>query len=200
MKIESDALSARAIAGLAADLRIQLAALLLDTTAEVQMHAKKISRPRRTFRAEAERRKRMLKRKREKVRAALQNWLDYARDLDPLLAGDSREIASRCIELLGEVKDYDPALIVETIDATHPVTHDPVVKGMLSLYWFLRGACGLPGDEAEVRVALLRNAFWKQYGVSEVAYRPEYVTGESQGCQAVHEAVRRFKPPPDRNL
>jgi hypothetical protein len=194
-RIESDSKAARALADLNPDLRQQLAALLVDIIAELEMYRKKISRPPKTFVAEAERRKRMLLRKREKARRELENLRSYARDLDRLLAGDDEEAAGRCLEILAGIGDYDHASILKALRGAHPVPDDPTVRGMVDLYWFFRQCCGLTGDEAEVRVALLRNTFWAKYGVAEVDYRPAYIAGESKGCQAVHEAVRRFQPP-----
>lgn len=193
-RIESDSKAARALADLNPDLRQQLAALLVDIIAELEMYRKKISRPPKTFVAEAERRKRMLLRKREKARRELENLRDYARNLDRLLAGDDEEAARRCLEILSGIGDFDHAAILEVLSGQHPVPDDPAVRGMVDLYWFFRQCCGLTGDEAEVRVALLRNTFWTKYGVAEVDYRPTYIAGESKGCQAVHEAVRRFRP------
>jgi hypothetical protein len=84
---------------------------------------------------------------------------DYARGLDRLLAGDDEETARRCLEILAVNGDYDHASILESLRGPHPVPEDPTVRGMVDLYWFFRQCCGLTGDEAEVRVALLRNTF-----------------------------------------
>jgi hypothetical protein len=194
-RIESDSKAARALEDLKPDLRKQLAALLVDIIAELQMYKKKISRPPKTFLAETERRKRMLVRKREKARRELESLRGYARGLDRLLAGDDEEAARRCLEILAGIGDYDHAAILKALEGAHPVPEDPTVRGMVDLYWFFRHGCKITGDEAEVRVALLRNAFWTRYGVAGVDYRPAYVAGESKGCQAVHEAIRRFRPP-----
>jgi hypothetical protein len=194
-QIECDSKARRALADLKPVLRKQLAGLLVDIVAELEMYKRKISRPPKTFLAEAQRRKRMLLRKREKARRELANLRSYARDLDRLMAGDDEEAAGRCLEILGGIRDYDYVSVLEGLRGTHPVPDDPTVRGMVDLYWFFRHACNLTGDEAEVRVALLRNAFWIKYGVSEVDCRPTYIAGESKGCQAVHEAVRRFRPP-----
>jgi hypothetical protein len=196
-RIESDSKARRALADLEPELRKQLAAFCVDVISELEMHAKKVSRPPKTFAAEAKRRARMLKRKRERVRRELKNLLRYASSLDRLLAGDDEEVARRCLEILGGIRDYSQIQTLEALRGPHPVPDDPIVRGMVDLYWFFRQYCKLTGDEAEVRVAILRNAFWTEYGASRVEYLPAYRTGESQGCSAVHEAVRRFRPTRD---
>jgi len=75
------------------------------------------------------------------------------------------------------------------------VKTDPTTFAMVQLYWLLRHGCGLTGDESEVRVALIRNFFWAPLGVPKVKFRPFYEEGESQGCSAVRQAVRRFHLP-----
>jgi len=74
------------------------------------------------------------------------------------------------------------------------ITNDPKNEEMVHLYSFFRSECNLSGHEAEVRTALIRNAFWTQLDISKVNCRESYQAGESWGCDAVKQAVRRFKP------
>jgi hypothetical protein len=70
------------------------------------------------------------------------------------------------------------------------VTKSPVTSAMVWLYWFFRSGCHLSGDEAEVRVGLLRNALWKRLDVEEVFI----ATDQPRGCRAVYVAVSRYRP------
>lgn len=183
----------RALEQLDRALTEQLTALIVDVVSDLEVYKRKTSRPPKTFKTEMQRRNRMLKCKRERARRMLEDLFVYAASLDPLQAGDNAEAAKRCLKILDHVRDYDYASILEA-PAVHPVSKDPTVRAMIDLYWFFRSGCQLPGDEAEVRVALLRNAFWTEIGISRIEYLSKYRTGESKGCSAVHEAVRRFRP------
>ena len=83
--------------------------------------------------------------------------------------------------------------VYESLPSEYPRPASTEVFGMVKLYWLFRHECGLTGDESEVRVARLRNAFWIEYGVRPVKFRAIYRAGESIGCNAVHAAVRRFR-------
>ncbi len=76
----------------------------------------------------------------------------------------------------------------------HVTPANPVAPCMVRLYWFFRHGCGISGDQSEVRVALLRNAFWKKFNISSVEYRNRFdrESAEPAGCPAVIEAVRRY--------
>ena len=67
---------------------------------------------------------------------------------------------------------------------------------MVWLYSFFRHGCRLSARESEVRVALLRNAFWTEFGVIAISYQAAYQAGESKGCVAVRQAVRRWQLKP----
>lgn len=174
----------------------QLAALLVDVIADLEMSRNKISRPRKTFIKAAESRARMLKRKRRKARRALEDLQKYARTRDPLLESEDEEAAKDCVKILDRLRECDFASRLNTVTSLHPVPEDLIASSMVRLYWFFRNACKLAGDEAEIRVALLRNSFWPKYGVATVEIIPFYRTaGESKGCSAVHQAVLRSLPP-----
>jgi hypothetical protein len=171
--------------------RKQLAALLLDTITALESY--------KTYRRSAKRVNKLarepggvrtLNKKIEKAQAAVKELGDYARRLD---IQDVSIVADLCFKKLSVllIGDTTPQFY-NSIKAMYPTPKDPVGLCMVQLYWFFRHGCGLKGREAEVRVALLRNGFWKELGVYEVPFRPEYKTGESRGCDAVHEAVRRF--------
>lgn len=188
-RIASHPKAKRALKNLNPELRQQLAALLVDIIADLETYKPKLKQRLKAVAREAKRRARMLRRKRAKARRALNDWRRYAVGLDPLLAGEDEETAKRCLKLLDEMPEYP--------DVPSPVflvPGDPTVRAMVELYWFFRSGCSVSGDEAEVRVGVLRNASWTEYGSPKVKLRGTYRTGESKACQAVHDAVRRFRP------
>jgi hypothetical protein len=194
-KIASHADAKRALENLTPALREQLAALLLDVIADLEMYRGKIARPKKTFIKLADRRARMLKRKRGIARRALDDLQTYATTRDPLLESEDEEAARSCLKILDGIRDVDFATRLNDVTSLHPLAEDPLALGMVRLYWFFRSACELAGDEAEIRVALLRNSFWRRLGVPTIEFQATYQPGESKGCSAVHEAVRRFRPP-----
>lgn len=176
--------------GLGSHERKQLTALVLDTIEALKSY----NMGRRSARhvnklAREPGRVRKLNKKIETVEAALQELGDYAKSLD---FQDVCWVGGRLLEKLKILWIGDPECY-KSLRAMYPTPRDPLGRGMVQLYWFFRHGCGLEGREAEVRVGWIRNAFWKELGVSEVPVRPAYETGESRGCDAVHEAVLRFK-------
>lgn len=191
-KISEDPITRCVTDGLGSHERKQLAALVLDTIEALKSyntagrsarHVNKLARePGRV---------RKLNKKIERVQAALQELGDYAKSLD---FQDVSWVADACLKKLKILWIGDPECYKSLRDNKYyPTPRDPVGRGMIQLYWFFRHGCGLEGREAEVRVGWIRNAFWKKLGVSEVPVRPAYETGESRGCNAVHEAVLRFQ-------
>jgi hypothetical protein len=190
--------------------RRQLAALLLETVVDLEMRTATDRSSHWAWHVckEAARRLRVLNRKLQKARQAIQEVMVYAEDpgkrnaLDAprhsarqMLGHPYRIAAARALRALDErslpAARQHVELASELLASQEP---DPEVFGMVRLYWFFRHECGLSGHESEVRTARLRNAFWPEYGVRKVGYRAKYVTGQSQGCEAVHVAVNRFKP------
>jgi hypothetical protein len=146
---------------------------------------------------EGERRTRMLSRKVAKLREQLGDLQDYAKELDPLLGTEHVRAADRSLKDLENLnEDVSAGERYRLLKSKYPTLEDPAQLGMVQLYWLFRHECGLTGDEAEVRVALLRNGLWTEHGVECVqslreAYSAE--TAESMGCDAVHVAVTRYR-------
>lgn len=151
----------------------------------------------------------MLHKKLMKARKAVEELKNYAQDSKEwsysgspscvarqMLGTDYRNAANKALKALDD-KHFPTAQEHIEIESQSLASEneDVAVFGMVKLYWFFRHGCGLTGDESEVRVARLRNAFWTEHGVSTVPFRAEYFTGQSQGCEAVHVAVIRFSPP-----
>jgi hypothetical protein len=150
----------------------------------------------------------MLNRKLQKARQSVEELMAYAQDSRKENAPDSPLYRAR--RMLGQpyivaasnaLRDLDIKYLpdaqkhIEIATESMSVgSEDVEVFGMVQLYWFFRHECNLNGDESEVRVARLRNAFWIENGASAVTYRAKYIAGQSQGCEAVHVAVRRFRP------
>ena len=189
--------------------RRQLAALLLDIVVDLEMRTAtgRSSQWKRQLCKEAPIRLRMLNRKLHKARQAVQELMNYAQDSSE--ENDPNSPLYRARRMLGQpyivaasnaLRELDIRYLpdaqkhIEIATESRSVgSEDVEVFGMVRLYWFFRHGCNLKGDESEVRVARLRNAFWTKYDVSEIAYRAKYVPGQSQGCEAVHVAVHRFK-------
>jgi hypothetical protein len=183
--------------GLHSYQRKQLAALLWDTLDALQFYEAQRRQAKRVHKLALEepRRLRTLNKKIEKARASLQELREYASPLDPFLfMRNVSKLVEACLERLAvPVTRQGAPEFFKSIRAEYPVLEDPAQLGMVQLYWFFQYGCGLEGRKAEVRVGLIRNAFWKELGVSEVPVRHAYETGESRGCDAVHTAVLRFR-------
>ncbi len=182
-----------ALKSLSTKQRRQLAALVLDTIVELRDYRelRGISQTAQKLKPAAPRRNQMLIKKINKAIGALQEVRDYTASAgDELLFGEGvRRATDKCLKGLQEARPFP----FGRFEPPGCEIVSPVGFGMVRLYWFFRHGCGISGDESEVRVALIRNALWKKYGISEVAYRPKYQVGESKGCDAVHEAVSRFR-------
>ncbi len=175
--------------------RKELAALFLDSIDSLKSYRSHRRSAKRVHKlaSEAKRRTRMLARKLEKVRRALEDLRKYAASLDVVLGWEYVRTAKTCLETLEKLKeDVDPEFC-QSMKGEYPKLEDPVALGTVQLYWFFRHGCRLSGDEAEVRVARIRNAFWTEHGVPEVHYRPQYQTAESKGYDAVHVTILRFR-------
>jgi hypothetical protein len=174
---------------------IELAAIFSDTVISLTSFKAQGRTAKRVHKLAGEEasRTRILNRKLRNSRRALKDLHGYAGTLDEVLGMEHVLAAKKCLETLEKLKEDSAPDFYQSIKGEYPALEDPVTLGMIQLYWFFRHGCGLSGHEAEVRVARIRNAFWTEHGVPEVPYRPEYRTGESKGCDAVHIAVLRFK-------
>jgi hypothetical protein len=201
--------------------RTELAALFLDTITSLQVYGayKPLARRVQKLAGEEPRRMRMLVRKSDKVWAALRELRDYAKSLDSLLGREYLLAADACLNqfeklfgkpfdgeddkkadpgvrakrFLGKPKNDAYSWFFESIKSEYPLSlEDPTTLGMVQLYWLFRHGCELSGHESEVRVGMIRNAFWTKYDVSSVPLR-RGTAEESKGCNAVHTAVLRFK-------
>ena len=182
----------------------QLAALVVDTIAylEERREYQRSDKWGQKLRKELPRQSRMLKRKEKKVTQALQDLHDYTANIEGILGGERKRAASASQKIFSEIRPMftqehipPPIKIVESSGPLPKLPSSPIAAGMIQLYWFFRHGCSLPGDEAEVRVAMIRNRLWTEYGVASVGVRYKYDgAGESKGCGAVQEAVRRFRP------
>jgi hypothetical protein len=167
-----------------------LAALVNDTVCELTDYTdrKEPLEHRRKLASEAARRRRMLGRKLANARASLKDLRNYAQCLDSLHGMQSIGDAAReCLKRL------NVPLRKRTFEPLGSSSDNPTAFGMVRLYWFFGHGCRLSGDESEVRVALIRNAFWREFGVETVPYRAKYEDAQSKGCEAVHVVVNRFR-------
>ena len=193
-----------AVAGLTSEQRSQLVALMWDCETNIKLHSfldpmlaaqDKIAR-------EGEHRVKMLRRKLEKVVQGLEDLRDYASRMDSqygfkelpahvrlcLLALDKFKSVQGLADKFAECRELgeDPRKGCLR-------SGDPKSRCMVHLYWFFREGCSLSGDEAEVRVAIIRNTFWKKLGVEPVDYVDAYDRIQNKGCTAVRQAVARYR-------
>lgn len=169
----------------------QLAALVLDTVLATRTYQSLRSKSRWgcMIRAARSRQERMLNRKVEAVLDALEGLYNYSMKLeDPQLGEPTRDVIRKCLRLLG----FNLPLPFRPLVLPDKTVQSPLDESMVKLYCFFRYGCKISGHEAEVRVAIIRNAFWTQQGIARVSYRAEYEHGESKGCPAVRQAIRRF--------
>jgi len=190
--------------------REQLAALTVEIVSDLEIRTAtdRSSQWKRQLCKQAPTRLQMLNRKLQKARQSVKELMAYAQDSRKENAPDSPLYRAR--RVLGQpyivpasnaLRDLDIKYLPDAqkhikiaTESQSVGSEDVEVFGMVQLYWFFRHGCGLSGDESEVRVARLRNAFWTEYGVSKIKYRASYVSGQSQGCEAVHVAVHRYRP------
>ena len=200
------------LGGLSTELRKQLSALMVEivSTLETRSAENRSGQFYKHIVEEAKVRKRVLDRKLQKARQAARELKEYAEDSRERNKVEPNNARHRARQTLGYSYLIVAANALTALDAggphnaerhieiatesLSPEEKDPEVFGMVQLYWFFKHACKLTGNESEVRVARLRNAFWTLHGVRKVKYRSRYDEVESQGCEAVHVAVTRFKP------
>ncbi len=211
----------RVLDGLDFEQRRQLSALMIDVITDIQDYVDRVPHHKRLRKAASEkpRRERMLNRKLGKAHQAIDRliesgdgdkvgparlWLARVADAQKTVE-DARQYYAALDPLLrssGIVGDTLALPSVELPDVAgllknpvlHPIPENPIAFCMVRLYWFFRQGCGLTGNRSEVLVALLRNSFWSEYGISPVKFRPKYDPDsvESAGCPSVIEAVRRY--------
>jgi hypothetical protein len=188
-----------ALNGLSEHLKKQLAALESDIWDDLQKFVSRRDRKQSFSKlaAQGDSWSRMLRSKHRTACQAVEGLLKYCSERDSILSGELRQRATAALKAL---RGPSPPEIPSVTDAAGiraelaAITHDPTTEGMAQLYWFFRSGCKLSGHESEVRTALIRNAFWTQLGIPEVKYREKYQDAKSRGCDAVKQAVRRFKP------
>ncbi|MDA2934030.1 hypothetical protein MYX82_06775, partial [Acidobacteria bacterium AH-259-D05] len=196
-----------ALKDLAKEQRQQVAALLIDSMVSFEIYKPdaRVAKELGELGREAPWRLRMLKRKIDKARAALEDLRDYSEKLHSTMRGNSRELswerrdskwaAEHCMKTLDEVELCKPESFRENYESKISLSQyprDPTTFNMVKFYWLFRHGCELSGHESEVRVALIRNAFWTEW-TKPVTVRHGYDGVESQGCDAVHRAVSRFR-------
>jgi hypothetical protein len=196
------------LCGLDAEQRRQLAALMLDIVSELETRpaVDHTARWASQLRKEAKRRITVLNRKVEKARRAIEELRNYALDSDTADVSDNALHTAKTMlgfpylnatgKALSALKPEFFPTVHEQVDLVKDYTKLEGVEtfGMVRLYWFFRHGCNITGDDAEVRTARLRNAFWTKFGCEAIQFRPDYDGAESQGCDAVHVAVIRFRP------
>lgn len=205
-QIETHEEASRAVEDLTEDQQQQVAALLVDSITSFEKYKPdaNFAKELKQLDREAPRRLRTLQRKIDAAHDSLQKLHDYASQLHWTLRGgwsqdhwhrwiDSKKASASCLEILEDVELPKPESFSGDLEDSNLHLNDPTSLYMVKFYWCFRHGCGLSGHESEVRVALIRNAFWTEW-TTPVKYLPSYDTVDSQGCTAVRQAVRRFRP------
>ena len=181
-------------------------ALVRDSVEHMRLHQKvKLGLDARANIAkEGHRRVRMLRRKLQKAVKELRNLRDYANSLDWQYGFE--ELAQRAEICRLELSKF---LHVESLadeyaqrrkfgdnprnDHIELRHFNPVTLYMVHLYWLFRDGCSLSGHESEVRVAMIRNSFWRELDVEPASYLDNYDGSQNKGCTTVRQAVARYR-------
>jgi hypothetical protein len=200
--------------------RFQLGALMVDCEADLKDYTERLPYHKllKKFASEEPRRERMLKRKLASVHEAtdrlirelsssdcprayaLNHMVDHYRraeeDLENYLKKFPSFIKPR--NLLGDVLPNPGSITLPDLvgllntPGFHVVPENPVAPCMIKLYWFFHHGCGISGNQSEIRVALLRNAFWQTDRFPRVGYKEIAGAEGSAECGAVKRAVQRY--------
>lgn len=165
-KIANQEEAAACLQGLNCEQRQQLSALLIEIVDAFEDCKQEGagSRLRRHLAGEAKRRTRVLDRKLEKARKAVQELEDYASDSGTGRSLDQSSHAAR--QMLGQkyrlaaqraLREMKVQNAPEEIEFHESLRNEYATPdraegfGMVQLYWFFRHECRLTGDESEVR-------------------------------------------------
>jgi hypothetical protein len=199
-KLEKDL--PRIVDGLNAEQRIQLSSLAVSCVRDLAIFII-INPVNKSLLQIAKQGEVKIKMLRNKLKTAMRNLSDlqrYAFNLDEQYGfKELPTTVEKCLAMLGKFQFIqsiadDFRRCRESGEDLHSIRNeftDPSSKCMVRVYWFFRHECNIPGDESEVRVALIRNEYWGEW-VEPISFRPEYQDAQSKGCEAVHTAVLRF--------
>ncbi len=179
----------RVLKGLSPPQRTQLASLIIDCNADLddRLHVRATNGGR-----EGQGYDRQLRKKSLSVRRHLEELRAYASTLGSHLGSDVESAAGRCLLILDRCKSLASEVVAIPPYFKLPSMSRRAELNMVKLYWFFRHECRLPGEEAEVRVALIRNHLW-DYWVSGVKFQVAKNGATKSGCPAVRRAVGHFR-------
>ena len=206
--------------GLDDEERQQLAALVLDSMVELEMQVRDSSDSKWTqsYLRFGEGWQRKLDRKAEAVRKAAESWRKEATEqsnykiamgeisadgsLDKLEYRRTRFIAhpdaAAAEQVLATLKTRRGGYPSPDQQATWREViasrkrRNPASQYMVRFYWFFLHECGCTSADAEVRTAVIRNHFWKNFAPA-VKYTATYTGEQTKGCSSVRLAVSRYR-------
>jgi hypothetical protein len=198
-QLASDEKMKRVLEGLSADQQIQLAALVIDSILDFEFDcvARRDDDYKNSRFREVTNRRNLLVKKTLKAKKALEDLARYAScELRYGVGTLHGTVARNCLA------DFDKYLqatsSAQLVNARTPEDSkaasvlSAATMGMVKLYFFFFYGCiGIPSEESAIRVALIRNKFWRDW-VDEVK---EYSSGrdiESHGSGAVRQALSRW--------
>jgi hypothetical protein len=189
--IASDKETARAAEGLSPKLRTQLAALIVDTRADLDDFFGKRQLKSLARRAQAQIKK--LNHALRQAKSAVRNLHTCACKVHSHIGENAKVFAEESFGLLESIRvptrDYINEL-PKYSDIFQPTKR--IGLNTVQVFWFFHYGCKLTKAEAEVRTALIRNKFWSEW-VDKIPVRLEYDGIESKGCESVCRAIRRFQ-------
>lgn len=218
-RIAGNEISCRVLEGLDSRPRAQLTGLMLDCHADIDDYVSRLPYHKllKKWASEVPRSERMLKRKLKNLHEVLDNlrcaltsagpsrersvnsrikaYKHVEKDLENYLMGIAPLLRPR--HLLGDVLPRPPSITLPYLKRLlstpgfHVIPEDPVAPCMIKLYWFFHHGCGVPGNQSEVRTALLRNTFWQNHKIPRVEYKERADAEGSAECAAVKRAVQR---------
>jgi len=199
----------QALVELSPERHKEVAALVFDWTVHFQEHAKWSKYPEqfRTRARQSARLARLLQSHRKKVQKSIVKIASAVSGFDPELGGKGIvEALQRNFEQIASAglntSPWDDGKLssrVKESSYNQLFADDLVTLAMVQLFWFFRHGCELSVGESEVRAALIRNELWSDYAdpVKRSIQKSEsnQKNEESEGCDAVRQAVKRFRLP-----
>lgn len=213
-------IACRVLEGLDSGRRTQLAGLMIDCLAEIGDYVNRIPYHKllKKWASQAPHRERMLKRKLATVHKALDDLMCTLTSVGPSqerLVNSRIKAYERAVEnlenylkkiapflrprhLLGDILREPASITLPDLEGLlntpgfHVVPENPVAPCMIKLYWFFHHGCGISGNQSEVRVALLRNTFWRNARIPTVKCKEIAGAEGSAECGAVKRAVQRY--------
>jgi hypothetical protein len=189
--ISTDKETKRVLEGLSPVLRTQLAALIIDTRADLDDFFGKGELKNLAKKAQMQTKK--LRQALTQAKSAVRLLHTYASKAHPHIGENARVLAEEGFSFLEQIRIPTKKYVNELPEYSHILQPTKRVGlNTAKLFGFFHYGCELTKAEAEIRTALIRNKFWVEW-VDTIPVRLEYDGIESKGCESVRRAVERFR-------